>query len=77
MNKDEPEKCTVLANALLSSQHKLRLAPQEEWLMSNRLFMCSLRKREFSMRFSDKLFIWEIFFFFFLLFQNILQVFLN
>jgi len=56
---------TVFANALLSSQHKPRLAPQEERLISNRLFMCSLRKWEFSMRFSDKLFIWEIFFFFF------------
>ena len=43
--------------ALLSSQHKPRLAPQEERLISNRLFMCSLRKWEFSMRFSDKLFI--------------------
>lgn len=63
MNKVELEKCTVLTNALLSSQHKLRLAPQEEQLISNRLFMCSLRKWEFSMRFSDKLFIWEIFFF--------------
>lgn len=66
---DQPENEWIqlnLKNALglqmlLSCQHELRLAPQDEWLISDRLLMCSLRKWEFRTNFSHKLFIWRLF----------------